>query len=211
METFDEDRLRRSLQKLPPWKQIAFMVQVGERMLPNYSRFSAEAGFGDVSVLRNALDAAWTWIESGQLLDNVAELRDACDQQAPNTEQFHSPYTSAALDAANVAAIILDALEQPDEARPVDVASLARDTVDLFIQEHMNLDPNAPGFEETILRHHLMQTELRHQREALEALTKLFGDRETAGRELRAKFVDRIEGSLDSQRRIRRGSAGHRC
>jgi uncharacterized protein len=197
METFDEERLGRSLQKLAPWKRIAFMAQVGERMLANYQHFSAETGFGDVSVLRNALDASWTWIESGRLPGNLAELRETCEQQAPDTEQFHSPYTSAALDAANVAAAILDALERPDEARPVDVASLARDTVDLFVQERMNLDPNAPGFEETILRHNLMQSELRRQRENLEALTRWSGDREKAGRELRAKSAGRTLGSLD--------------
>jgi uncharacterized protein YjaG (DUF416 family) len=197
METFDEGRLGRSLRKLPPWKRIAFMAQIGERMLPNFQRFSAETGFGDVSVLRNALDTAWAWIESGRLLSNLAELREACEQQAPDTELFSSPYTSAALDAANVAALLLDALEQPDEAQPVDVASLARDTVDLFVQERMNLDPNAPGFEETILRHHLMQSELRHQREDLEALTRWSEDRESLGRELRAKFAGGASGSLD--------------
>lgn len=197
METFNEETLGRSLQKLAPWKRIAFMAQVGERMLANYQRFSTETGFGDVSVLRNALDTAWTWIESGRLSGNLAELREACEQQAPDTEQFRSPYTSAALDAANVAAIILDTLERPDEARPVDVASLARDTVDLFVQERLNLDPNAPGFEETILRHNLMQSELRRQREDLDVLTKWSGDRETASRELRAKYASNALGSLD--------------
>ncbi|MGK3970055.1 DUF416 family protein [Sorangium sp. So ce1667] len=197
METFDEERLEMSLQNLEPWKRIAFMAQIGERMLANYQRFSAETGFGDVSVLRNVLDTAWTWIESGRLLGNLAELREDCERQAPDTEQFRSPYTSAALDTANVPAVILDALERPDEGRPVDVASLARDTVDLFIQERMNLDPNAPGFEETILRHNLMQSELHRQREDLEALEKWSGDRETAGRELRAKFAGRTLGSLD--------------
>ncbi|MGK3969345.1 DUF416 family protein [Sorangium sp. So ce118] len=42
---------------LEPWKRIAFMAQIAERMLPN-QRFSAETGFGDVSVLRNVLDTA---------------------------------------------------------------------------------------------------------------------------------------------------------
>jgi uncharacterized protein YjaG (DUF416 family) len=197
METFDQGRLERTLQKLAPWKRIAFMAQIGERMLGNYQRFSAETGFGDVSVLRNALDTAWTWIESGWLPGNLAELREACEQQAPDTEQFSSPYTSAALDAANVASIILDALDRPDEAQPVDVASLARDTVDLFVQECMNLDLNAPGFEDTILQHSLMQSELRRQREDLEALTNWSEDRETAGRELRAQSGGRTLGSLD--------------
>jgi uncharacterized protein len=198
VETFDEKRLEKSLQRLAVWKRIAFMAQVGARMLPNYQRFSAETGFGDVSILKDAFDAAWIWIESGKSPDNLTVLREACEKQAPKTEQFRSRYTSAALDAANAAEATLDAIEHPDEVRPAEVASLARDTVDLFVQELMGLDPNTPGFEEAILRHDLMQRELRHQREDLETLSKWSGDRHTAGRELRAKSAARtLGGSLD--------------
>jgi len=88
-------------------------------MLPNYERFYAEAGFGDVSVLKDAIDTALTWIESGRLPDNLAALRTACEQQAPDTEHFHSLHTSAALDAANVATIILDAPLPPATVVPL--------------------------------------------------------------------------------------------
>jgi uncharacterized protein YjaG (DUF416 family) len=197
MERFDEKRLELSLQHLLPWRRIAFMVKVGERMLPNYERFSAEAGFGDVSVLKDAFNAALTWIESDRLPDNLADLRRSCEQQAPDTERFDSRYTSAALDAANVASIILDAIERPDEARPLDVASLARDTVDMFVQGLLNLNPNASEFEETILRHPLMQTELRRQKEDLNALMSSHEDREMMSRDLRASFAGRTQSSLE--------------
>jgi uncharacterized protein YjaG (DUF416 family) len=36
MEVFDEKRLERSLQRLPAWKQVAFMALLGPRMLPKY-------------------------------------------------------------------------------------------------------------------------------------------------------------------------------
>jgi uncharacterized protein len=197
MEVFDEKKLESSLRKLAAWKRIAFMAQVGARMLPNFQHFSAETGFGDASVLKMAFDAAWTWIESEELPHNLNALREACEHQAPNTEQFSSPYTSAALDAANAAAATLDAIEHPDRARPTEVAALARDTVDIFVQDLIHADPNAPGFEEGILRHELMQRELRRQREDLEALTRWSNDRQTIGRELRAKFMAGVSGSLD--------------
>ena len=187
MEVFDEDKLEGQLQKLAVWKRVAFMVQTGARMLPNYERFSAETGFGDASVLKRALDAAWTWVESEELPHDLTALREACERQAPNTEQFRSPYTSAALDAANAAAATLDAIVNPGESRSSEVASLARDTVDLFVQELLNLDSNAADFEKAILRHDLMQRELRRQREDLEALMKWTGPRSTASRELRAR------------------------
>lgn len=196
MEIFDEEKLARSLQNLAPWKRMAFMAQLGARMLPNYKRFSDETGFGDVSILRQAFDAAWRWIESDKAPNNLVELREACEQQAPDTERFRSPYTSAALDAANAAAGILDAIEHPDRMRLTEIASLARDTVDLFVQHLMGLDPNAPGFEEAILRHDLMQRELRCQRKDLEALEKWPGSRQAASHEFRAMSVNGASGSL---------------
>ena len=105
MEVFDEKRLGRSLRKLPAWKQVAFMALVGARMLPNFRRYSAETGFGNVSVLEETLDAAWTWIESGRLPANSTALLEACDRQAPNAEKSTHPYTWPALDAACVAAM----------------------------------------------------------------------------------------------------------
>ena len=197
MEVFDEKRLERSLRKLPAWKQVAFMALLGARMLPNYRRFSAETGFGNVSVLEEAFDAAWTWIESGKSPANLTALLKACERQAPVTEDFSSPYTSAALDAANVAEATLDAIARPDQVHPTEVASLARDTVDLFVQELVALDPNAPSFQEAILRHPLMQRELRQQREDLETLGKWSSDRQRAARELRAGSGTTL-GSLDS-------------
>lgn len=186
MESFDQERLAASLQHLPVWKRVAFSAMVGARMLPNYERFSNETGFGDVSILKRAFDVAWSWVETGNLPSDIAVLREACDQQAPNTEQFSSRYTSAALDAANAASATLDAIVHPNETQPAEVASLARDTVDLFIQELMKLDPNNPEFERAIQRHDLMQRELRRQREDIEALIDSSGDRAKVGCELRA-------------------------
>jgi uncharacterized protein YjaG (DUF416 family) len=198
MEAFDEKELEVRLQRLAAWKRIAFMAQVGMRMLPNYERFSAETGFGDASVLRRTLDAAWSWVESGKPPSDLTTLREACEKQAPDTERFRSRYTSAALDAANAAVAILDAIERPDEARPEEVASLARDTIDLFVQELMDLDPNAPNFENAVLRHDLMQRELRRQREDLETLATWLGERSTAGRELRGTWAKTLGSLQDS-------------
>ena len=198
MEVFDEKRLERSLRKLPAWKQVAFMALLGARMLPNYRRFSAETGFGDVSVLEETLDAAWTWIESGRLPANSTALLKACEGQLPDPEKSTHPFTWPAVDAACVAQMTLTAIVGPDQLPLTVAASVARDTVDMFVQEFLVRDPNVPGYQEVVLRHPLMQRELRRQREDLEMLEKLPGDRQTAGRELRAIATARTWGSLDS-------------
>jgi uncharacterized protein len=187
METFNEERLRQSLARLDPWKRVAFMALCCERMVPNYDRFTADSGFGDSRVLRRGVDAAWTWLESGRLPDDLGTLRAQAEQQAPNMEDFSSPFTSAALDAANAVASLLDAVGEPEGADPVEVAGLARDTVDLYVQEIEKLDPNDRGLEDAIRRHRLMQAELRHQRDDLANLERWAGARNDAVRQLRVK------------------------
>lgn len=170
VEPFDTSQLERILSALEPWKCTAFMVRCCERMVPNYEAFSAETGFGDTEVLKESLNSAWMWIETGLVLSNVQELKRRCDQQTPQTEDHKSPYTSAALDAANAAYLVLDSLTGPEVSQAVEVATLARDTVDLYIQERFGLDPNSPDLETTILMHPLMQAELSRQRRDLDDL-----------------------------------------
>lgn len=196
METFDEDRLRQSVARLDPWKRVAFMALCCERMVPNYDRFTADSGFGDSLVLRRGIDAAWYWLESDRVPDDLKSVRERAEQQAPNTEDFSSPFTSAALDAANAVASVLDAVSEPEGADAVEVASLARDTVDLYVQEIENLGPNARGLEETIRRHPLMQAELGRQREDLAYLERWAGSRSDAVRQLRARCGAVAVGSL---------------
>jgi uncharacterized protein YjaG (DUF416 family) len=196
METFDEDRLRQSLARLDPWKRMAFMTLCCERMVPNYDRFTADSGFGDSLVLRRGIDAAWSWLESNRVPDDFESVRARVEQQAPDTAGFSSPFTSAALDAANAVASVLDAISEPEGADAIEVASLARDTVDLYVQEIENLDPNDRGLEEAIRRHPLMQAELRRQREDLAHLERWTGSRGDAVRELHARGGGVAVGSL---------------
>lgn len=196
METFDEDRLRQSLAQLEPWKRVAFMALSCERMVPNYDRFTADSGFGDSQVLRRGIEAAWSWLESDLVPDDLETVRARVEEQAPNTEDFSSPFTSAALDAANAVAGLLEAIAERDGADPVEVASLARDTVDLYVQEIDNLDPNDPGLEDAIRRHPLMQAELRRQRDDLGYLELWTGPRRDAAKQLRARGGSAAIGSL---------------
>lgn len=187
MEAFDEQLVDQTLRGLEPWRAVAFMALLCERMALNYRRFHDETGFGNPAVLCSALEAIWEWIESGTRPEGLAELREACEEQAPDTERFNSRYTSAALDAASAVATTLDAIESPEHARPGEVAALARDTIDLYVQELENLDPSSPEFEQAILRHSLMQRELRHQRMDLDELTTKLAGRRSAVRALRSR------------------------
>jgi uncharacterized protein YjaG (DUF416 family) len=199
MERFDEQGLSDALANMPEWKQIAFMLMCCGRMIPNYERFSADSGFGDATVLRHAAGIAWAAVESGDTPDHLDELRAACDSQAPKTEDFVSRYTSAALDAANATATVLDAIEAPNTAYGVEVARLARDTVDLYLQECLSLNPKHPSFEDELSQHPLMQAELRNQKRDLDTLREWSGTRQEFSRFAHNRSLSSLDGSLPKQ------------
>lgn len=191
MEHFDTDAIRRKVAGLPDWKRVAFMGACCERMLPNYGTFSRQTGFGSADALRRALDVAWTWIESDTAPENLPELIAHVDLAAPDSEGHRSIYASAALNAVNGIAMTLEALRNATDSCVVGVASLARDTVDLFVQFRDDLDPSAPDFEEKIARSALMQAELTAQSRSLSALDDEQADRSALAKTIRAEFSQR--------------------
>ena len=166
-------------------------------MIPNYEKFTTDTGFGSPQLLRDAVDSVWAWLESsyppGELRDTVERI----DAQAPDAAEFASPFTSAALDAANATAILLEAIISPADADPFEVASLARDTVDLYVQQSERLYPNDRQLEEEINCHPLMQAELQCQKRDLEELAKWTGTRSDSARCLRDQPPWSKGGSLD--------------
>lgn len=187
MEHFNVSRLNDSLTDLVPWKRVAFMAACCERMLPNYEAFQAEEGWGDASVLRAALAAVWAWIATSADVQDIAALVAGCEEQAPEPGEFASLYVSSALDAANSVAAVLEALDDASVERAIEVATLSRDSVDMFVQLAGNVDVNAPDGEDDILRDPLMQRELRHQAESTRWLAHYSGERTGVAAELRER------------------------
>ena len=171
-DPFDEQKLQEKLCVVPIGGQLIFALSCAERMLPNYQRFVQESDFGDVSVLRCALNLGWDWL-SGKSIDlGLAEkCREDSENQAPNTEDFSTILVSSALDAANAASIVVDFLLTSNLERVVELATYARDSVDMFVQELEKMQPNARNLEEKIWLHPLMQRELANQRNALTLIT----------------------------------------
>lgn len=121
--------------------------------------------------MRAALDRAWdALLGRPPSLDAVRELKGRVENAEPNTEEFQTILVSSALDAVAAAGLVLKLLEADDPELAVEIASLSRDTVDMYIQAVERLDPADAAFEKRILHHELMQAELRQQRNDLETL-----------------------------------------
>lgn len=172
-ETFDEESLLKRLSRHEKRGWVVFSLACAERMLPNYRKFTREHTWGDIRALVDALDIGWAWLDSGEINQAKAlESLVACQTQAPDTRDFDSIYVSPALDAASAAEAVVRLLMWPDPSIAVEIATLAVDTVDMFVQELEQMEPNSVGLEESIRTHPLMQAELLSQRLILEAIDR---------------------------------------
>jgi uncharacterized protein len=171
---FDKDFLANELSTLPKTHRLAFAASCAERLFPNYAAFSQKTNWGDTKVLREALDEVWG-ILSGKVVEKerIAKLMALCDQVTPDTEDFDSIDASLALDATNAVYTMLMCVTDCTVQKAVEVASYARDTVDMSVQELENMDYNDPHFEKKILQHPLMAKELKKQRGDLFVLKKV--------------------------------------
>jgi len=161
MYTFDEDNIKDQIRKLSPHSRVAIAALCCERSLPNYKRFSLHHNWGKFDVLQNALAKIWTWLEKQNDTDDLIALALQCEEQAPDTNQFESVYVSPALDSAISVSNTLREIVSSKGNYAFEVASLSRDTVDMYIQEIENLYPQDPDLEEKIRMHTLMQAELQ--------------------------------------------------
>lgn len=196
MAEFDPGRLRAACRSLPDWKRVAFMAMCCERMLTSCAGFSAETGSGDAAALRRALDAVWRWVESDGIAEDRDDLVAACDRLAPDTAEFVSPCASAALNATNAIAVTLEILGEATEDRLVEVATLARDTVDVFVRQRHGYDPGAADLGSWISNDPLMREELARQNETLAFLKHVAGPRSGAAGRLRSAWTAIETGSL---------------
>src|SRR5260370_14208344 len=173
--TFDAwlNLLRKKLPDLGYAKNLAFAASCCERSLPNYEAFVKEERRGNPKALTEAVELVWRLIAIGNPADfrsYLGSLLKAVEAGTPDTEYFKSPLTSAALDAANSVGEALDyALDRSIE-HIVTIASLARDTVDVFIQRRDNLSYSDKSLEDKIAHDPLMIEELRKQQADIKTL-----------------------------------------
>jgi uncharacterized protein len=175
METrFNEAALLQRLQTLTPWGQLAFLLSITERLIPNYIAFQAHHHWGELEVLLHALELGWRHL-AGQVAPR-GELEawlERCDQVTPHTADFQDGYISPGLDAACCCEYVLRFLLEGKPSHVADAASLARDTVDMHVQDLEDFSSRDPQLEEKILQHPLMQRELQRQREDLDLLAPM--------------------------------------
>jgi uncharacterized protein YjaG (DUF416 family) len=171
--TFDAEALAETLATLSHAHRVAFCAAVCERLVPNYVRFAREERWGNPTLLREALDIVWhcaLGARSGS--DELRVLAERSEEAAPEPAEFESDLASAALDAANAVAASLRCCQDGDVERCIEVATYARDTVDMYVQIRESMDQDDPGLERRIADHPLMVREMGKQSSDLEMLRR---------------------------------------
>ena len=167
MYIFDTSSISSSLLALGENRRMAFGVFLLERAMPEFFQFQVDTGRAGGGKLRAALAQVWCTIEGVAPQHSPFVTASDCDYLAPDSESSTSPYTSAAIDAVNIACSLLSYLEHGDLKFLLEAAESRRDTVDLFIQNNTDIDPIENDFEKKLITHALMQEELRFMHDDL--------------------------------------------
>jgi uncharacterized protein len=174
LPAFSENAIRADLASLSWPEALAFAAACVERIVPNYERFSRETGWGDPRSIGHALDVIWQATQTVSRVDE-ATLRQCladCEAAVPESEDFHSLFTSGAQDAVFAVCSLLEFLLDGSLDRLVLAARYPTDSVDLYVQELEGMTPQDPLIENRILSHHLMQQELARQQRDLDLLRR---------------------------------------
>lgn len=176
VKVFDRSELKKRLQTLPQWKQAAFALAACERLFPFYLKFSSATKWGDPAVLRRAIDLAWESMRSDCQFRAPSQAATKAEAQAPDTEDFSSEYTSAALDAALSVANLMRILEHFDLELVLEIAQASFDSAYLLASLSPTDSAVTPAIHQQILLDSRVQNELDAQDSDLEFLRTLQGD-----------------------------------
>jgi len=161
---FDDQDLKRRLVALSVVRQTAFGLITCERMFPALRSFGEDTGF-DISTYQRCLDVGWNSLDHGDS-NHFSERAKTCFDNAPDTERFSHPLTSAALNSALSIALLMGFLADRNTDHIVELARLAFDTAFLRAQEPgygLRFATGSAG----ITAHPIVQQELRRQAEDL--------------------------------------------
>lgn len=193
---FNEIELYNKLTEFDFYQNLAYGLSCIERLYPNYVKFEAVHDWGDKELLRLIIDYLWNILTSKKIDYNQLQiLKKKCDEIIPDTENFNSEYVSPALDASSSVFLLLEYVEGNDVKKITEVASLCRDTVDMYIQEIEKIESYNAETEKRILEHPLMQRELKRLNEDFEKISKLIKqeDFEKYERECRLNIKSNID------------------
>jgi len=173
---FNEESLYKKLDKLEYWKQLLFLIIVCQRLIPNFFYFEKKTGHIGGKILVNAIEKSWSVLMKGKVFVNLTKEQKECEKIAPDTEKYQTILVSSALDTAVAVSLLMKAFLEHDTKIIVEAVSLMNDTIEMYIQDMIDVDIFTPIIEEKIIQHPLMQRELNQQIKDYDFLLRLDDD-----------------------------------
>ncbi len=166
-------RLNEQLATLTPLQQLTFGALCCERHLPEYKRFSADQNWGDVHVLDQSIDLAWSFIRGDQTADPKAleGLLAQCIEATPDSDDFPSAVSDYAQDSAIMVCHLVQFIAEGKVSSIVHLASRARDLIDAKVQIEHKLEPSDPDLEVKIANAPEMVAEISSLKNDLKAVS----------------------------------------
>ena len=187
---YSMNHLEDDLHKLSDRKILTFGMWQFERMIPCFLRFCSENRWSGASLLKGVSSVAWRMIEIGKIspfkLIQVSDLEDI----APDTEDFSSPYTSAALDAVTSAQHLISYISEKNSRYIVSMSRLCRETVDIFIQSNQSDLELEHLSDQFVGSHPLMLLEIERQKRDMSFLENLSDDEHDFLRNIIARSIE---------------------
>ena len=114
----DEIKFKAQIADLPLEHRIAFGASVCERLMPNYLAFSEVENFGDYKQLKNVLNDIWSGLIGYKESKERVKMTsfESLIELAPDTEDFHSIYTSMAGNTVSAIVYTIEALLNPQKS-----------------------------------------------------------------------------------------------
>lgn len=173
MENEYRNRISKKLAILNDGKKLTFSLLICERLFPNYVFFSIKYSFGNPSELKKIISTLIRDLLDKSKSSKIDNYINIVENITPDTEDYDTILASFALDACTSLLSTLYFLKDGDFENLVDVATYARDTVDMFIQERDDLDINDIQMDQLIEEDPFMQRELKRQFEVVDYLTNI--------------------------------------
>lgn len=179
LQLYNFDVLEAELTNLSPVHRLAFAASCCERLLPNYGLVKQEDGWGDPSILRNALNEIWLFLE-GQPVNakQIHQLLEVCKEAVPNADDVSgSQYDIEAQEAASAICFTLEACLDPTPKNIIKVSKCAMNTIDGYLSAMKDIeDPNwwdeksLEEQKEEFTKHPFAMREITKQSEVLQKL-----------------------------------------
>jgi uncharacterized protein YjaG (DUF416 family) len=189
---FNEKLLAKSLAIVSSRQQLAFAASCCERMIDNYSAFTALENWGNPVLVQQGLDEIWKFLGGQDIsFEYARQLINSIEKVIPDSDDFSNLFTFSAQNAANSICYSLESLEDANPEKIAIVGRLCIEALESYLYWITDTDTQVhmtdPKLDEWIAHAPLLYAELQKQQKDLELIS--------SHPELSATFLESLRSS----------------